>query len=566
MSVLGKKWELLNNDKNLSVVDKILKIKGLTDPDDLARFLKPDFKKDFHDPYLFDGMDRSVERVYQAIKNNERIIVYGDYDVDGISAAAIMVITLQHLGAQVSYRLPHRLEDGYGLSNKFIDEFKKIGIGLVVTVDCGISNAKEIEKAKTEGIDVIITDHHKIPDKYPDAAYEILHPLKKDSKYPYKWLTGAGVAFKFAQALLEKDGHGEDDNSLVFSLLDLASLGTVADCGPITGENRLIVKKGLEMLPETKWEGLKFLQQMARVDLSKPVNTHTIGFQIAPRINAAGRIDSPYFALQLLIQGKETDMAKRLAEKLEKLNLKRQKMMGAALLEAEKRLKKPENEKIYIEYDKNWHVGIIGLVAGKISDKYMRPAIVMQDFGDYLVASARSPKFFNVIEAITKFSSLLDNFGGHAQAAGFSIQKKNLEKFINEIREYSKSILNTCDIKPTLDIDCEISPQELNWDTVEFLESLEPFGIANEKPKFLLKDVEVNAVRSIGRNSKHLSFNVSKEGRKIRGIGFNMGDFVDYARTHRSLNVVFQLDRNQWKGKNSIEMKLLDFSSSDNNI
>jgi single-stranded-DNA-specific exonuclease len=563
MSVLGKKWKINNNDPDLSVKDKILKIKGLTDPDDLASFLKPDFKKDFNDPYLLKGMDRAVKRVYEAVQNHERIIVYGDYDVDGISAAAIMVITLQHLGASVSYRLPHRLEDGYGLSDKFIDEFKEIGVGLLITVDCGISNADEIKRAKEKGIDVIITDHHKIPRNYPDSAYEVLHPLRKDSSYPYKWLTGAGVAFKFAHALLEKDGHEQEDNSLIFSLLDLASLGTVADCGPITGENRLIVKKGLEMLPRTKWEGLKFLQEMARVDLTQPLNTFTIGFQIAPRINAAGRIDSPYYALQLLIQGKKTQTAKRLAEKLEELNLKRQKMMRDAFAEAEERVKKTENEKIYIEYDKNWHVGIIGLVAGKISDKYMRPAIVMQDFGDYLVASARSPKFFDVIEAITGMSQYLDNFGGHAQAAGFSIKKENLKPFVKEMRKYTESVLSTCDLKPTLDIDCEINPDELTWETLEFLESLEPYGVANEKPVFLIKNAQVDSVRNIGKKANHISFKVSKDGKSLRSIGFNMGKFVDYARTHRSLDVVFQLQRNKWKGKNSIEMKLVDFSGSD---
>lgn len=564
MSVLGKKWEINNKGKYLNVVEKILAIRGLDDPADLARFVKPDFKKDFHDPYLLKDMDVAVKRVYKAIENKERIIVYGDYDVDGISAAAIMVIALRHIGAQVSYRLPHRLEDGYGLSEKFIKEFKEVGVSVLITVDCGVSNAEEIKKAKKEGIDVIVTDHHKIPKKYPKDAYAILHPMREDGDYPYKWLTGAGVAFKFAHALLQKDGHRQEDNSLIWALLDLASLGTVADCGPITGENRLIVKKGLQMLPQTKWHGLELLQKMARVDFNKPCNTHTIGFQIAPRINAAGRIDSPYFALQLLIQSEKTESAKRLAEKLETLNVKRQKMTADALVEAEHRIQNPENAKIYIEYDKKWHVGIIGLVAGKIADKYMRPAIVMQDFGDYLVASARSPKFFNVIETITKLSSLLDNFGGHAQAAGFSIQKKHLKDFIKEMRQYAYKMVNVDDLKPILDIDCEIKSDEINWDTVELLESLEPYGISNERPKFLLKNVKVDYVKHIGKQARHLAFQASKDGKSLRSIGFNMGRFADYARKHRLLDIVFQLERNRWKGNNSIEMKLIDFSASKN--
>lgn len=566
MSVLGKKWEIKNADNDKSVIDKVLANRGLSDPNDLALFLKPDFNKDFHDPYLMSGMRNAVERIEKAIKNKERIIIYGDYDVDGISGSAILVLTLQHLGAQVSYRLPHRVNDGYGLNKKFIDEFKEAGVTLVITVDCGISNAQEVALAKEKGIDVIITDHHQIPANYPDAAFEVLHPSRPDSKYPFKDLTGAGVAFKLAHALLKRDEHGEDDNPLIFALLDLASLGTVADCGPIVGENRLIVKKGLEMLPQTKWEGLKFLQEIAGIDATKKLNTYNIGYQIAPRINAAGRIDSPYYALQLLIQGKETKNAKKLANKLETLNRKRQIMLTEAFEEAEKRFLKDEKlspgEKIIIFHDDKWHVGIIGLVAGRLAEKYSRPAIILQDFGDYLVSSARSPEFFNIIEAITEFSKYLDHFGGHAQAAGFSIRKENLKSFISEIKKYARDKLKSCDFKQPLSIDCEIKPSELSWETVELIESLEPFGIANERPKFILKNAEINEARSVGKDNKHLSLDVSKEGTRLKGIAFNMGDFADFVRMHRSLDIVFQLERNEWKGKKSLQMKIVDFSDS----
>lgn len=558
MSVLGKKWEIQNTSDDVSAIDKILENRGLTDASDLESFLKPDFKKDFHDPFLMKGMKRAVERIEDAIKKNERIIVYGDYDVDGISGCAILVLTLQHLGANVSYRLPHRITDGYGINEKFINEFKEIGVTLVVTVDCGISNAKEIALAKEKGIDVIITDHHKIPKNYPDDAYAILHPKNPGDSYPFKHLTGAGVAFKLAHALLLRDGHGEDDNSLIFSLLDLASLGTVSDLGPIIGENRLIVKKGLEMLPQTKWEGLRSLQEIAGVKEDKPLSTRTIGFQIAPRINAAGRIDSPYYSLQLLIQEKKTETAKRLAAKLEKLNRKRKSMLEIALEEAEKRYLKHQDAKLIIEYDKKWHVGIIGLIAGKLADKYSRPAIIMQDFGDYLVASARSPKFFNVIEAITNFSSYLDHFGGHPQAAGFNIKKEKLLEFIEEIQKFTEKSLVTCELKPSIIIDCEIKLTEINWETLNFIDSLEPFGMENERPTFIFKKANVDNIRTVGKEDKHLSLNINN----IRGIAFNMGQFTDYARKHKSLDIVFQLERNEWKGKSSLQMKVVDFSES----
>ena len=524
----------------------------LTNPDDLARFIKPDFKSGFHDPFSFTGMQKIVERIKAAIAAGERIIVYGDYDVDGISGAAIVVLTLKHLGGKISYRLPHRLNDGYGINEKYINEFEKADVKLVITVDCGISNAKEISIAKQKGIDVIVTDHHKIPENYPHDAYEVLHPLRADSNYPFKELTGAGVAFKLAQALL-------GDDSFTYSLLDLASLGTVADCGPIVGENRLIVKKGLEMLPQTKWDGLKFLQELAGVKFDKPLNTHTIGFQIAPRINAAGRIDSPYYALQLLINNQETEKSKQLANQLEKLNKKRQVMLHGALEDAENRVFQHKDRPIIIEYDKNWHVGIIGLVAGRLSEKYSRPAIILQEFDDYLVASARSPEYFNIIDALTKHSDLLDHYGGHAQAAGFNISKEKLPDFVKVMNVYAEKKLKSENLIPELPIECEIKSDEINWDTLAFINSLEPFGTGNNRPLFLLRGVDVENARTVGKEDNHLSLAFDLGGTQIRGIAFNFGEHVDYARKHRSLDIVFQLEENEWKGRKSLQMKLVDF-------
>ena len=566
MSVLGKKWVIKNADDTSGVLDKICENRGLSDPDDLREFLNPDLK-DLHDPFLFKGMKRAVERVEKAVKNNERVIIYGDYDVDGISGSAILYLTLQHLGAQVSYRLPHRVDDGYGLNDKFINEFEKIGVGLVITVDCGISNYKQVELAKQKGIDVIITDHHTIPLKYPEAAYEVLHPCREGGEYPFKGLTGAGVAFKFAHALLSRDGHEEKDNELIFALLDLASLGTVADLGPLVGENRLIVKKGLELLPNTKWEGLKFLQEIAGVKYTEQVNSSVIGFQIAPRINAAGRIDSPYFALQLLIQNGDSETAQKLANKLEELNRKRQDMLHKAVEEAETRVTekfaKDGERNIIIEHDKYWHSGIIGLIAGRLADKYCRPVIILQDFGEYLVASARSTDFFNIVEAITKFSKYLDHFGGHAQAAGFNIKKENLENFIKEISDFADESLKNTELKPTLSIDCEIKPNEINWDTLGFIESLAPFGVANENPTFILKNISLKNSRPVGRDNKHMSLEIDTGENVIRGIAFNMGKFENFAREHKSLNLICKLERNSWNGNESIQISVLDLDKAD---
>jgi len=562
MSVLGKKWEIENNSAQGGLISKILENRHLTDPDDYAAFVNPSFQNGLHDPFLMKGMHKAVDRIKRAIEDNERIIVYGDYDVDGISGAAVLILALQHMGAHVSYRLPHRIHDGYGLNAKFIDEFEQIGVSLVITVDCGISNAAEVKMAHDKGIDVIITDHHKIPADYPDAAYELIHPMRNDGDYPFKDLTGSGVAFKLAQGLLSDQQTIDDEDSLIYALVDLASLGTVADCGPIVGENRLIVKKGLEILPKTRWRGLKELQKIAGVAEDKPLTSYNIGFQIGPRINASGRIASPYYALQLLVQGDDPKIAKQLAEKLENLNLERRDMLMEALKEAEKRMENRKDPSVVIEYDKHWHVGLVGLIAGRLTEKYSRPSIILQDFGDYLVASARSPEFFNIIEAITKYGKYLEHFGGHAQAAGFKIKKENLEIFTKEIQSYASGILKNIDLKSSLKIDCEIQSSELNFETVDFIDSLSPFGVANTKPVFILRNAIVNNARAVGREHNHMSMEVSIDGINLRGIAFNMGKFIDYIMMNKTLDIVMQLERNEWKGRRTLQMKVLDFTSS----
>ncbi|MDD3861883.1 MAG: DHH family phosphoesterase, partial [Candidatus Gracilibacteria bacterium] len=308
MSFLGKKWIIRNPDQNKDPLTKILENREVENIEDGAVL---------HDPFLFEDMKKAVERVKNAIQKQERIIVLGDYDVDGISGATILITTLRKMGANVSYRLPHRVNDGYGLSGKFIDEFIEKNVNLLITVDCGISSNKEIKKAKENGIDVIITDHHTIPIDQTTDTVAILHPQKKDSKYPYKDLTGAGVALKFAQALMI-DEHGENFNSEEFDeLVALASLGTIADLGPLKGENRWIVKKGLKNLLNTKSRGLKKLIELAGKKEQEIIDSYTIGFRIAPRINAAGRIGDPYLALSLLLQGEDSEKVDGLGQQLE---------------------------------------------------------------------------------------------------------------------------------------------------------------------------------------------------------------------------------------------------------
>lgn len=550
MSLRKKKWVIKNTDKNKTIFQKLLS----------NRDLKEDFEiKDFHDPFLFSDMKKSVERIDKAIANSERIIIFGDYDVDGISGTALLMHALTKVKANVSCRLPNRLEDGYGLSEKFIDEFIEKNIGLIITVDCGISCKNVITKAKNAGIDTIITDHHTIPDEFPSEAFAILHPKLENSNYPFEDLTGAGVALKLAHALAITNLPKDQYESFLESLLDLASLGTVADLGSLKDENHLIVKRGLKRLENTKWAGLKKLKELANLKEGETMDTNNIGFHIAPRINAAGRIGDPYIALKLLLQQEYGEQTQSLGQSLENLNKERQKMTETSLDEAKALFINPEDEYILIAHSPDWHVGILGLIAGKLSEKYGRPAIAMQDFGDMLVASARSPQHFNVVEAIKDSSEHLMSFGGHAQAAGFNLKKESLKAFEEKIKKFAKSKLKNKDLTSILEIDCEIKNSEINFDILNEIQKLAPFGVANQRPSFLLRNVEPLFVQQVGKGGDHLKFNLNINGSNFNVIAFRMGSHIDDIRRHRKLDIVFNLENNTWNNRSSLQLQALDF-------
>ncbi|MBL4694930.1 single-stranded-DNA-specific exonuclease RecJ [Candidatus Gracilibacteria bacterium] len=547
MSVLGKKWLIKNEDSDKSSIEKILANKEPNIEEQL----------EYHDPFLFEDMEKAVARILQAIKNNERIIVIGDYDVDGISSAAILVQVFRILKANASYRLPNRVEDGYGLSEKFINEFVEKGISLIITVGCGISCHELIKTAKEKGIDTIITDHHSIPQQIPTEASAIIHPKLPNTKYPYPDLTGSGIAFKLAHALIKRTIPEAEQDELIDSFVDLASLGTVADLGPLIGENRLIVKKGLARLASTKWKGLNHLLKMANGD--KAIDTTTIGYRIAPRINAAGRIGDPYIALSLLLQD-DSSKIEELGNSLDELNGERQEMTKESAEEAAAHFEALEEiPYILIAENPNWHVGILGLVAGKLVEKYARPAIILQDFGDTLVASARSPEYFNVIEAITAAGEHLIGFGGHSAAAGFSIKKENLQKFKDAISAFAKEKLQHQDPRPSLKIDCELYKEDINFDFLEEIEELKPFGMGNERPLFVLRDVKAEFVGQVGKDRDHLKFSINTPEREIRAIAFHLGRFAQDIRNHENIDLVCRLDRNRWNNKDYLQLLVLDF-------
>lgn len=554
MSVLGKKWLIKNQNDQKSIFDKILENRGWDKIEEL---------NDFHDPFLFEEMEKAVNKINEAIENHDRVIVFGDYDVDGISGTAVLVHTLKKLGANVSFRLPNRVTDGYGLSMKFIDEFIEKEIALVITVDCGICCRKEIQKAKDHGIETIITDHHTVPEIPPEAAYAILHPKKTDCKYPFKELTGAGVALKLAHALIKRNLFENQQAEFLNSLLDLATLGTIADLGSLRDENRLIVSRGLDVLANTKWKGLRRIKELARFKEGEEMDPTKIGFQIAPRINAAGRIGDPYTALFLLLQEEESEKLHILGDKLEKLNKERQIMTEKALGEAEQYLLGvTEVPDLIIAHSPDWHVGILGLIAGKLAEKYGRPAIAMQDLGDVLVASARSPSFFNVVEAIAHCKDSLVTFGGHAQAAGFNVKKEKLEEFKEKITAFAVKKLENLELQSTLEIDCELTEQDLNFDLFTTIQKLKPFGVDNRKPTFVIKNLEPHYVEQVGHNGNHLKFVAHLAKKHFPVIAFKLGPYSNQLKSQKRIDLVFHLEKQNWNSRNHLELHALDFKYS----
>ncbi len=562
MSLLNKRWQIICEDKSLDLKTKLLKNRGILSEEAIDKFFSDDYV--FYDPYLLKDMDIAVDRLKKAIENDEKIVVFGDYDVDGISGSALLILTLRELNAKVSYRLPNRFKDGYGLQNHFVEELAKLGVKLIITVDNGIACKEQIDLAASLGIDVIVTDHHTIPENFPHNAYAVIHPKQEGCDYPFKDLSGSGVAFKLAKALL-RIYNDEKFEKFIDDLFDLASLGTVADCTSLTSENRFIVKRGLEKLHESRWRGLSLLRKhvgipdvLPRQPKAMIHNSDYIGFHIGPRINAAGRIADPYFALQALID--EGGKAEILVQELEQLNRRRQVITTKALQDLELIYKDSlKNDSICIAHHSEWISGIVGLIAGKISEKYGKPAFVMEDRGDVLIGSARCPDFFNVFEAIKFSSEFLDHFGGHKQAAGFSLKKENLANFTNSLKNYSESLAGQ-DMRSVMNIDAEIFHNDINFDTISLLESFAPFGVGNPKPNFVLKRIKPLNLRTIGKESKHLAFDCQLADSSIfRAVAFNFGAFAREIANKEKIDIVFNLEKNVWNDYTNLQLNVLDF-------
>ncbi len=547
------------------VILKLLSNRGFQNLAEIKKFFEFDYDTDIGDPFVFSEMGKAVERIILAKEKNEKVAIFGDYDADGVTASALLFEVLSQLGfVQVITYIPDRQVEGYGMNKEALNFLQKEKINLIITVDCGITNKEETVLAKAMGIDVIITDHHHVPEELPKAL-AIINPQRKNSGYGFKNLAGVGVAFKLAQALYQKIDP-ENIEKLKW-LLDLVAIGTVADCVPLLGENRVLVKYGLVVLSKTRRVGFLEMFQVGRIKIGENdfPDTHQIAFQVAPRINAAGRMDHANFAYNLILE-KDQVKACGLALEIEDKNQRRQKITGEIVREVKILAEGPfkDKELIFAESE-HWPVGILGLVAGKIADEFNKPIAVFQRQKDELVGSLRSIPQVNIIEKIEKCAGLLEKFGGHAQAAGVTLKKENFDAFYEKLSQLIAKDLGGKKIYPAVEIDLEITSQDINWELLSEIRKMEPFGKENEEPVFLVKNLKIQEIRMVGNGSKHLKLSVStKDSPKVfDGIGFGMGEkFSQIIKVGDGVDLVVNLQEDEWNGNRKIQLNIIDLKKS----
>lgn len=548
------------------IVLQLLCDRNLTNTEDIHRFFNCDYDTCNYDPFLMKGIKEASERIVKAVENKEKIIIVGDYDADGVCGLTILTEALKSIGAgELETYIPDREKEGYGLNMDIVKYIESKKHDLVITIDCGISDKEEIEFLKDKKIDTIVIDHHLVPDVLPPADI-IINPKQKDDQYPFKNLCAAGLAFKMTQALFKKDKTKKDGEEKW--LLDLAAIATVADVVPLLDENRVFVKYGLYVLSKTKRIGLRELMKVAKIEpviidndlIETNLNPHTIGFQIAPRINVASRMDHANVSYELLTT-KSLPKAKEIAEGLEQKNKKRQQITEKIIKEIKDRIASQvssEKIKLIFEYGEDWPAGILGIIAGKLSDKYYVPAFIFSKKDGVSICSARSIPPFNITEAIAGSKNILENFGGHPQAAGLTIKNNNLEKFKDNLLKEIDAKLKPNDFVPFLDIDCELPLSDINWSLYDEIEKFAPFGQGNPRPKFLVKDLTVQEVRMVGNGDKHLKLKLGDDNKGLKAIGFGLGEWFQKIKLNDKIDVIAELLVDEWNGNRELQLNVVD--------
>ena len=536
-------------------ISRLLVLRGIKSFEGAERFLNPSMS-DLHDPFLMQDMDKAVNRLNKAMGAKEKILIYGDYDVDGTTSVALVYRYLQNYYSNVEYYIPTRYEEGYGISNKSIDYAASIGVSLIIVLDCGIKAVEEISYAKTKGIDFIICDHHVPDDVLPDAA-AILNPKLEGNPYPFKHLSGCGVGFKFMQAFAISNGLSNMFE--LDSLLDLVAVSIAADIVPIIGENRILAYYGLKRINSNPNMGLRSIIKICGLS-NKEITISDVIFKIGPRINASGRMQSGIEAVELLVSKDAADAYRR-AKNIDQYNRDRKELDKRITDEAnailEKRGENTSSKKTIVIYNKGWHKGIIGIVASRLTELYYKPAVVLTLANGLATGSSRSVRGFDIYRAIDSTRDLLENFGGHTYAVGLSLKEENIPEFTRRFENYVAENITPEQLTQTISIDCEISFNEITPELLHYLHLLNPFGPGNQRPIFASRNVmDYGTSKLVGRNLEHIKLELIDNSSNcvMNGIAFNQADMFDYIKSGQPFEICYTIEENRHKGGSSIQL------------
>jgi len=546
------------------VVVQLLMNRGVDSEDAVEKFLNPDFVNHTHSPFLFQDMEKTVQRLYFAIEKGEKITIHGDYDCDGVCGSSLLTTILRDLGAIVDVYLPHREKEGYGVNINTVEYLAKEGTKIMITVDCGTTNVEPIKRATELGIDVIVTDHHHVPETKLEC-FAFINPQNTEDTYPFKFLCGTGVAFKLAQALYITDQKLQEPklaNGYDKWLLDLVVIATIADMMQMVDENRALVKYGLIVLKKTRRIGLKRLMERAGVwnyD-ETPVSPVDIGFVIAPRINAAGRMDHANAAYKLMVAEKEEETTE-LVENLETNNMERRALTDKVVEDVISRFGDTEGKYILVAYGEGWPIGLAGLVASRVMQQVGKPVIIMSKLPDRIAGSGRSMPGLDMAIMLEKMKDQFSTSGGHAYACGFSLKEGVDPQFIiSEFERYAFEALEGRDMRPILNIDTQLEASEITWKLYDQVQQLRPFGMSNEEPVFVCRELEVEDFRIIGKDQTHLKLRLRdpKMFKSFSCIGFRQGGQAANLKVGGKIDVAFKLDSNEWNGNKELQLKIED--------
>ncbi|MBC8076799.1 MAG: single-stranded-DNA-specific exonuclease RecJ [Chloroflexales bacterium] len=539
------------------VVATLLYQRQQHDPDAVRAFLESDYRT-LHDPLLMKGMPEASARIAQAIATGEQMAVYGDYDTDGVTSVALLMQVIPALGGNLVPYIPHRTREGYGLNDEAVDRLITAGTRLLITVDCGISNAHEVARARERGLDVIVTDHHTPPDTLPDAAFAVVNPKQPGCPYPYKQLVGVGIAYKLVQALVRQGLRlplrGRE-------LLDVVAVGTVTDMGPLNGENRVLVRHGLDALNSTQRPGLRALIEVCGLSQGQ-LTAGDIGFGLGPRINAAGRLDDAVRSYNLLLAS-DYAQAKNLAQELNETNRQRQVLTKQVQQQARAQAEAEgsTDDRVVVIAGEGFPAGVVGLVAGRLVEDLGRPVLLLERGEETSVGSARSIPAFNMIEALKTCGDLFVRYGGHSMAAGFTIANDQIDVLRQRLNALASAQLSEDQLVPQLDIDVELPLAALDWDLLRALQMLEPYGQGNPQPVLMARKVRVVSARTVGAERQHLKLQLGDGNglRPLDAIAFRLGHLAEPLLRHPLIDVAFTLEQREWNGDKSLQINVKDF-------